>query len=55
MHDMSTWVGEGRIKNREDVVDGLKNAPQALIGPLARREFRQTFGAIDTRQQRKPN
>jgi hypothetical protein len=25
MHDVSGWVGEGRIKYREDVVDGLEN------------------------------
>jgi NADPH-dependent curcumin reductase CurA len=27
MHDVSAWFGEGRIKYREDVVDGLENAP----------------------------
>jgi hypothetical protein len=55
MHDMSTWVGEGRIKYREDVVDGAQERAAGPHRPLARREFRQTFGAIDTRQQRKPN
>ena len=34
MRDVSTWVGEGRIKYREDVVEGLENAPRALIGLL---------------------
>lgn len=29
------WVGTGQIKVTEDVVDGLENAPQALIGLLA--------------------
>jgi NADPH-dependent curcumin reductase CurA len=34
MRDVSAWVGEGRIKYREDVVEGLENAPSALIGLL---------------------
>jgi NADPH-dependent curcumin reductase len=55
MHDMSTWVGEGRIKYREDVVDGLKNAPQALIGLLRGENFGKLLVRIDTKQQRKPN
>jgi len=25
------WIGEGRIQSREDVVDGLENAPAALL------------------------
>jgi hypothetical protein len=33
MHDVSGWVGEGRIKYREDVVDGLENGG-TLIDPL---------------------
>ncbi|WP_010582911.1 NADP-dependent oxidoreductase [Schlesneria paludicola] len=36
---MSTWVNEGRIKSREDVVNGLDNAPQAFIGLLEGRNF----------------
>lgn len=36
---MSTWVKEGRIKSREDVVDGLDNAPQAFIGLLEGKNF----------------
>jgi len=31
---MSRWVEAGEIKFREDVVDGLENAPQAFIGLL---------------------
>jgi len=29
------WVGSGQIKVTEDIVEGLENAPQALIGLLA--------------------
>jgi NADPH-dependent curcumin reductase CurA len=36
---MSEWLKEGRIKFREDVVDGLENAPQAFIGLLEGRNF----------------
>jgi NADPH-dependent curcumin reductase CurA len=32
--DVSTWMKEGRIKYREEVVDDLENAPQAFIGLL---------------------
>ncbi|HEY5895773.1 MAG TPA: hypothetical protein VIT91_21340 [Chthoniobacterales bacterium] len=38
-HDMSEWIGAGRVKLREDVVDGLENAPEAFIGLLEGRNF----------------
>jgi NADPH-dependent curcumin reductase len=37
--DMSKWVGEGRITLIEDIVDGLDQAPNALIGLLQGRNF----------------
>jgi NADPH-dependent curcumin reductase len=37
--DMSKWVGEGRITLMEDIVDGLDQAPNALIGLLQGRNF----------------
>ena len=36
---MSAWLKDGKIKYREDVVDGLENAPQALIGLLEGKNF----------------
>ena len=33
------WVRDGSLKYREDVVDGLENAPSALIGMLNGRNF----------------
>lgn len=33
------WVRDGSLKYREDVVDGLENAPAALIGMLNGRNF----------------
>ena len=32
---LQTWVTQGKIKVTEDIVEGLENAPQALIGLLA--------------------
>lgn len=32
--DMSGWVADGKVKLREDFVDGLEKAPSALIGLL---------------------
>lgn len=36
---MSAWVKDGKIKHREDIVDGLENAPKALIGLLEGKNF----------------
>jgi len=32
--ELAEWVAAGKIKVREDIVEGLENAPQALIGLL---------------------
>ena len=32
--EMGRWVQEGKIHYREQVTDGLENAPDALIGLL---------------------
>jgi NADPH-dependent curcumin reductase len=32
--DITAWIGEGRVKLREHVVDGLDHAPAAFIGML---------------------
>ena len=39
VRQMTAWLAEGRIRYREDIVDGLENAPQALIGLLEGRNF----------------
>lgn len=36
---MGGWIREGKIKYREDIVDGLANAPEAFIGMLQGRNF----------------
>ena len=33
--DLESWVEKGQIKIVEDVVEGLENAPSALIGLLS--------------------
>ena len=38
-HDVGGWVKEGRVQYREDVVEGLENAPEAFIGLLKGRNF----------------
>lgn len=34
LKQLATWLRDGKIKYREDVVDGLENAPQAFIGMM---------------------
>jgi hypothetical protein len=37
--DCTTWMREGRLKFREDIVDGLEHAPTAFIGLLQGKNF----------------
>ena len=37
--DMGTWLAEGKIQYREQIVDGLENAPEAFIGLLEGKNF----------------
>ncbi len=39
IRDVSAWISEGGVKYKEDIVEGLENAPQAFIGMLAGRNF----------------
>ena len=39
LRDVSAWMREGRIRYREDIVDGFENAPRALIGLLRGENF----------------
>ena len=39
LRDVSGWVRDGRIRYREDVVEGFENAPRALIGLLRGENF----------------
>jgi NADPH-dependent curcumin reductase CurA len=37
--DMNAWLAAGKIRLREDIVDGIENAPQAFIGLLQGKNF----------------
>ncbi|CNH37343.1 NADP-dependent oxidoreductase [Yersinia pekkanenii] len=39
LQQMTEWVEKGKIKFREDLVEGLENAPQAFIGLLEGKNF----------------
>jgi NADPH-dependent curcumin reductase CurA len=39
VRDMPGWVTEGKVRYREDIVDGLEAAPEAFRGLLAGRNF----------------
>jgi NADPH-dependent curcumin reductase CurA len=39
LREVSRWIAEGRIRYREDIVDGLENAPAAFIGMLNGHNF----------------
>ncbi|MGA2033563.1 MAG: NADP-dependent oxidoreductase, partial [Thermoguttaceae bacterium] len=45
---MAQWIKEGKLKYQETIVDGLEHAPEAILGPVPRRERRQTIGAVVT-------
>ncbi len=36
---MKEWVAQGKVKFREDIVDGLENAPAAFVGLLQGKNF----------------
>ncbi|KAB0637910.1 NADP-dependent oxidoreductase [Burkholderia latens] len=39
LKEMSEWVAQGKVKTREDVIPDLADAPNALIGLLAGKNF----------------
>lgn len=39
LRQMTDWLRQGRLKYKEDVVDGLERAPAAFIGLLQGRNF----------------
>ena len=47
LRDMSGWLKSGQVKYREDVVDGLRNAPQAFIGLLQGANFGKLVVKLD--------
>ena len=47
-NQMNEWVAKGRIKFKEDIVDGLENAPQAFIGLLEGKNFGKLLVRVTT-------
>ncbi len=37
--EMSAWIAAGKIKYREEIIDGLENAPEAFVGLLKGENF----------------
>ncbi len=44
---MSPWLAAGQIRYREDVIEGLANAPQAFIGMLTGKNFGKLVVRMD--------
>ena len=36
---MEAWLNDGKVKYREEVIDGLEKAPEAFIGLLKGKNF----------------
>jgi NADPH-dependent curcumin reductase CurA len=47
--DMAQWIRDGRVKYREDIIDGLENAPEGLIGLLKGKNFGKLIVRVATR------
>nr|BFF08679.1 hypothetical protein GCM10023233_36480 [Brevibacterium otitidis] len=43
LRDTGQWVAEGKISYREDITEGLENAPETFIGMLEGRNFGKTI------------
>ena len=43
LRDMGQWVREGKVKYREDITEGLDNAPQTFVGMLEGKNFGKTI------------
>jgi NADPH-dependent curcumin reductase len=39
LREVGADIADGRVRYREDIVDGLENAPEAFIGMLDGRNF----------------
>jgi NADPH-dependent curcumin reductase len=48
LRDVGEWVSASRIKYREDIVDGLENAPAAFLGLLQGKNFGKMLVRVAT-------
>ncbi len=47
LQTMGAWLRDGKVKYREDIVQGLENAPQAFLGLLAGKNFGKLVVKMD--------
>ncbi|MCL6708146.1 NADP-dependent oxidoreductase [Pseudomonas sp. R2.Fl] len=47
LDEVGAWIDQGRVRFREDIVDGLANAPTAFIGMLEGKNFGKLIVAVD--------
>jgi NADPH-dependent curcumin reductase CurA len=50
LREASEWVRSGRVKYREDIVDGLENAPAAFLGMLQGKNFGKVLVRVAKRE-----
>ena len=48
LRDVGEWVRTGRVKYREDIVDGLENAPASFLGMLQGKNFGKMLVRVAT-------
>ena len=48
LREVGTGIADGRIRYREDFVDGLERAPEAFIGMLEGRNFGKLIVRVDS-------
>ena len=48
LRDVGEWVRTGRLKYREDIVDGLEKAPASFLGMLQGKNFGKTLVRVAT-------
>ena len=48
LRDVSAWIKEGRIKYREDIAEGIENAPAAFMGLLKGKNFGKQLVRVGT-------
>jgi NADPH-dependent curcumin reductase CurA len=46
--DMGQWINDGSIKYREQMTDGLENAPETFIGMLKGKNFGKVVIRVDS-------
>ncbi|ACK49356.1 Alcohol dehydrogenase zinc-binding domain protein [Methylocella silvestris BL2] len=47
LDEVGAWINDGRVRFREDIVQGLANAPAAFIGMLEGKNFGKLIVAVD--------